>query len=523
MPNCVATASTIERDERSMASAILEALSARPLLLPFLLVACIGAIRAFGTVDSDVSWQLWIAHQLNGGARLYSDIIETNPPLWFWMGMPVDRLAQIIHIRSDHVLIAIIGVLALLSLGATNHLVRSIDAPRRAALLSYAALVLVAIPWLQFGQREQIALIGTLPYAALVGARRTGRDVHPSLAFVVGALAAAGFALKHYFLIVPILLELWLIAGEPKKWRPLRPETAAVVLVGALYAIAFVLLASSYFSVALPLILLAYGVTGAERFVDLLQPAVLVALATLVLIAVHPRILRSDRSGFGEALVVAAAGFAGAYFIQAKGWTYHAVPLAACASLAFVSFLGAGDKPPRFATLAAPALLFLPFWIAAQQAVHEPQTEMDVRQAVEGLGAGDSVGFIGSDPALGWNVTLQRHFNYPSRYNGFWMMRAVVRNEASRNPDPRFSSLGKLVVRQTVVDFQCLPPRRIIIARPTGAARAGEFDILAFFLRDPRFSRLLAHYRPVERSSVEVFERISPLAPGRDCLRRAGD
>src|SRR5215469_7696746 len=84
----VATASTIARDERSGKGAVLEALAARPLLPALVLVLVIAAIRSLGTVDSDVSWQLWIAHQLNGGARLYHDIIEANPPLWFWMGMP---------------------------------------------------------------------------------------------------------------------------------------------------------------------------------------------------------------------------------------------------------------------------------------------------------------------------------------------------------------------------------------------------------------------------------------------------
>ena len=41
---------------------------------------------------SDVAWQLWIARRMHAGANLYRDIIETNPPLWFWMALPVDRL-----------------------------------------------------------------------------------------------------------------------------------------------------------------------------------------------------------------------------------------------------------------------------------------------------------------------------------------------------------------------------------------------------------------------------------------------
>ena len=76
-------------------------LASRPLSVALAAVALLTCLRALGTVDADVSWQLWAAHQLNGGARLYRDINEINPPLWFWMGMPVDGLAGLIHVQSD--------------------------------------------------------------------------------------------------------------------------------------------------------------------------------------------------------------------------------------------------------------------------------------------------------------------------------------------------------------------------------------------------------------------------------------
>lgn len=519
----MATASILARDPRSGASRLAGFLSANPLWVGVAIVAVAVIVRAFGTVGADVSVQLWIAHQLNGGVRLYRDIIEVNPPLWFWMGMPVDWLAGLVHVRPDHLLILVIGALAALSLAATNRLLASIAAPRRTLLLAYAGLVLVIMPWVQFGQREQIALIGTLPYAALIAARRTGREVSPAFALIVGVCAALGFALKHYFLLVPILLELWLLVGMRKAWRPIRPETLAMAAIGALYAAAFPIRASDYFTVTLPVIMLAYGSTGAQRLIDLFQPAVLTALATLALLFANPRLLRSDHTGFASALAVAAIGFAGSYFIQAKGWSYHAVPLAGCATIALAAILS-GDSKPRFLMLAAPALLALPLWIGSQQAGDDPQSEAEARRAVEGLHAGDSVGFVAVDPALGRNIALQEGFGYPSRYSGFWMMRAVVRNQRAGGPDPRLTRFGRLVVQQTVQDFRCMPPRRIVVARPTAAAaRDGAFDILAFFLRDPQFAEMMRHYRPIGRTSVETFELESQLTPGYDCIRRARD
>jgi len=513
----MATSTTIARAPTRVTASLAE----RPLLVAVAIATAIVCVRAFGTVDADVSWQLWAAHQMNGGAQLYRDIVEINPPLWFWMGMPVDWLAGLIHVRSDRVLIAVVGGIALLSLTATERLLGPMPARRRCFLLGFAAIVLVALPWLQFGQREHIAMIGALPYSALIAARRTGREVPVRLALLIGACSALGFALKHYFLLVPILLELWLLATQRKKWRPVRPETLAMAAVGIAYAAAMALWGRDYFAFALPMISIAYGLTGAERAIDLFQPAVLTALASLAVLLAQPRAFRSDKSGLAGAAAVASIGFGGAYFIQAKGWSYQALPFAAFAAIALAASLTAKSKS-RVLSLAAPALLLLPFWISAQQAIRGADPHPDVHEAVKGLGAGKAVAFIGTDPSIGWPDTLDDGFLYPSRYSSFWMMRAVVRNASQPDPDPRVTRFGRTVVEQTVQDFECLPPTRIIVARPAVDAK-GEFDILAFFLADPRFAQLLTHYRPVSRTSVEVFDLASPLTPRSDCIRRTRD
>ena len=141
--------------------------------------------------------------------------------------------------------------------------------------------------------------------------------------------------------------------------------------VGIGYAAAMAMWGTDYFSRALPIIFISYGLTGAERTIDLFQPAVLTALASLVLLIAHRRTLRSDPSGLASAMIVAAIGFGAAYFIQAKGWSYHALPLAAFAVIAVAVSLTAESKP-RFIVLVAPALLLLPFWISAQQAFAAP-------------------------------------------------------------------------------------------------------------------------------------------------------
>jgi hypothetical protein len=292
------------------------ALLEHPLGLALAVVAVVTAARMSGTVDSDVAWQLWIAGRIHAGANLYTDIIETNPPLWFWMALPIDRIASLLHVRIEPVLVAAIGLLTALSIVATDRLLVDMPGRRRAFILAYAALMLTAMPWVHVGQREQIVLIATIPYISLLAARRDGRRVPWALAALVGLGAGLGLALKHYFLQVPILLELWLLIAQGRRWRPFRAETLAVVLIGITYAAAIVAIEPDFLSRILPLLQLAYGVFGATSAKYLFGPLAIVALTTIALAALILRNPFRNDASLASALLIAAIGFAAAYFIQ---------------------------------------------------------------------------------------------------------------------------------------------------------------------------------------------------------------
>jgi hypothetical protein len=481
-------------------------------------VALLTALRLFDTVDSDVAWQLWIAGRVHAGARLYTDIIEVNPPLWFWMALPLDRLAALLHVRVEAVLIVTVSALAALALAATDALLRHIPTPRRTALLAYAALVFVAMPWMHCGQREQLMLIGTVPYAALVAARRDHKVVPPALAAVIGTGAGIGFALKHYFLIVPALLELWLLIGQRRTWRLGRPEIFGTISVGVLYAGAILLWAPDFLTRIVPLVRLTYGDLAPPGLRYLFGPHAILGLLILALVAGHMHRSHEEPAPFTNVLAVAALGFTIVYFIQFKGWIYHAIPLVGCASLALAALLAEAAPPGRWLGIIAPALLSFPFFLAADDEMHPALPNPDLINAVEGVQRGETVGFLTVETAIPWSITLQRGFRYPSRYMGYWMLTAVVPNERRGRPDARLSALGAQIVSDTIADFTCEPPRRIVVARPP-AGRPG-FDILPFFLRDPRFGALLSHYRVRSRTSFETYELVSPFSAARlDCRK----
>ncbi len=491
----------------------------RPELFAIVLVIFAAALRVQGTVDADVSWQLWIAERLHHGARLYRDIIEVNPPLWFWLAVPVERIADLTGIRSDAVMIAAVASAVMISLIGTSSLTGGIAQRRRSVFLLYAAAMLFVMPWMHIGQREQLVLIGALPYSALIAGRRSGNSIDPRLALAIGAGAAIGFLLKHYFVIVPALFELWLVSTNRKSWRILRPEIIAAVAIGVSYCAAIFICTPDYFTTVLPLIREAYGATGAPHFIEVFQPPIWIAFLIILFIAVQVRRRVVQFSALTTALLIASLGFGAAYFIQHKGWLYHSIPFVGCAALALASLLA--ERPLCLPSLRilGPVLLSLPLVVTLQESRSNPLPGAELTHSVSDLSAGDGVGFIATEPALAWSVTLQHHLRYASRYYGFWMLRAILQGERNPVPDPKLEKLRVDVIHQTVVDFRCIAPRRIIVARPPqNSTDSTEFDILPFFLNDPEFAAMFAHYRPIKRGeTLETYNLVIPLGRPRGC------
>ena len=181
-----------------------------------------------------------------------------------------------------------------------------------------------------------------------------------------------------------------------------------------------------------------------------------------------------------------------------------------CGSLALAALLAETAFPPRLLRILAPALLTLPLVASASEATHPMPANRDAIAAVAGLKSGDQVGFLVTDTAIPSTVSLQYGFRNPSRYNGIWMMHAVVDNELHGDRDPRIATFGRQVVANTVTDFRCRPPKRIIAERPRPGTRG--FDIIAFYDRDPQFRELLSHYRVRSRTSLETYELVFPWA-----------
>jgi hypothetical protein len=464
--------------------------------------------------SADVAWQLWIGHQLRYGARFYVDIIEYNPPLWFWMAMPIDWLAERIGSGPGAPMVAAMGLASALSVVATGRLLGGIPAPVRAALLVYAALALMLMPLADMGQREHVLLVATLPYFPLAAARFEGRGVSPGLAIAVGIGSAFGFALKHYFLIPPALIEVWLLVGLGRRYRPLRPETVALAIMAALYAVAVVTITPAYLHDIVPMLRQTYAATDTRDWTHMCRPTQYIWAAIAVALLMRPRILA--RTPLAMAFALAGLGFVGAWLIQFKGWPYHAIPATGCLMMALAALAACRwrSQPPLF-WITAPTLIAAPLAIAAYLGPYHDRLEPVTRPMLAGLAPHDSVAIISEEASYAWPLSLRRQSFYPTRFYGMLIMHAVA---AEADTNPEVARLGRQVVDETAQDYRCAQPVRILF----DAHDRGSFDMKAYFFARPRFAEVMTHYRKIATyRHFDIFQRIAPFpAPPAAACRR---
>jgi putative flippase GtrA len=450
----------------------------------------------------DVFWQMWIARQLLGGATLYVDVMEVNPPLWFWLAMPVVKAAQFLRIDPGMAMVTAIVAYAGISLLAIARIVSDYAQPRRALLLFGSAIALLLIPLSDFAQREHLALIAAVPYALLIARRAERTEVSATTATLTGVVAAVGLALKHYFSAVPVFLELWLLYTLGRRWNPLRPEALVLVLCAIVYIAAIFTLTPAYLSNMVPMLRIAYS--GYEApFMRLFQrPEMLVwSLASVTLV-----LLRKHGNKATVTFGLAAAGFMLAYLAQQKGWRYHTIPATGFVFLSLITLLDLRNDavPTSVIWLVAATVVSvasLPLQLAFAYGTYRNADRSRIETLLRDAPPGSPVLMLTPNPSRIWPMVEEQGHVWPSRYFGFWVVSAIAKEERLRgagHPTPALTRVAAIVQADTVNDILCHPPS-LILVDDMSRSQGGPFDLVAFFSENETFRKIFSNY---ERGAV---------------------
>ncbi|MFZ1743023.1 MAG: GtrA family protein [Pontixanthobacter sp.] len=457
-------------------------------------------LSTFLPLTHDVMWQLWIARQTAGGQQLYTDIVELNPPLWFWMGSAVHYAAGFLGLKTTALLSMILTGLACASAWLSCRLLPPLDNQRRFVFMLFVFLVLTIMPLYDFGQREHIALIGAVPYALLLAQRAEGK--RPAIGLVIAAslLGAMAFALKHYFIVVPVLLEGLLFAIQRGKYRPLRIETLCLGIVAVAYAAAVFTFTPSFITDIVPMVALAYHGYERPMIEQFDEPAQIFWLAAIFCYVKFGRFSTRLMSPRQAVLLLSAAGFLFAYLAQQKGWQYHAIPVTGFAAIAlFDAFLM--RKPLSAVNLnknrLAAGVCALSIAIGLGIGPYYNGKYDEAKVHFDGLPKGNALLFLTHAPTDAWPMTEQYDQQWISRYFAFWQLPAIIKSDPQDKDYDQLQRLGGQIVRETINDFLCHVPQRIIVRRSPSGGGADGHVYSEMFLNDPEFSKLMSNYERV--------------------------
>lgn len=464
-------------------------------------------------ITHDVVWQFWIARQMLGGMQLYTDILEINPPLWFWSAIPVQWLAEAIGVSPMTLLRPLVMAAACLACVLLNRLLPLPRSIERAIIITVAFVVVALLPLYDFGQREQLALLAAIPYSALIAARHEQRQVSASVAVVTAIVAAYGFALKHYFVAVPMLLEAWLVLGVRGKWCALRPETLVMAAGAVSYASAVLVFAPRFLTDIVPQVRLAYAgyeVPLPQMFDEAAQIVWAVALLALGLYAGRTKLPR-----IAQAFLLLAAGFMVAYFTQRKGWQYHAIPVTGGLLIALACIVApSGAQAPRrypLALIVAGMAILATVMIGPYRNLYRPISA----PLLASIARGAPVTVWASDPSWSWPMVEDLGLRWTSGYYAQWMLPAIAHAEMVGPPNAALARLGTEVRRRVGREMACNPPDLVLSERTTPfySLRPRGFDTRGFFLRDPAIRSLITHYYRAERSTIwfDIYRRVAPV------------
>ena len=315
-------------------------------LAVLLLVSSLVLITAMRSPQKDdVAWLLYVARKWLGGQRLYEDLVEVNPPLIIWLYAIPAWLATSLNAPPKFLAIPFFALLLFAASAWSAVLLHG-----RAALFTYrlpvfaaVASVLIALPGVEFGQREHLLAGAVLPYLCLY-ARELDGEREPWLhALLAGVVAGLGCAFKPSYMLAILAIEvIALLRGR----RVLRVAPIAAFAAVAIYGLSVFIFVPAFLEKAVPLALALYGGTDTSYLRILMKSwPLLFGQAVIILLCWSSATTLARSSPFKRHLLLTLTVFGVAativFVLQGKDWFYHRLPATTATVLALLLWIAA--------------------------------------------------------------------------------------------------------------------------------------------------------------------------------------
>jgi hypothetical protein len=441
--------------------------------MPMLLIGCAFVVaillRRVIPLNTDVSWLLVVGERMLDGRRLYSDIIEINPPMAAFAYLPGIALARALNVDPRHVIDGELLLLAAACLVTVSHILRlspKLVQIKWGPFAVWAAAIMTILPMHVFGQREHIATLTFLP-ALAVYVLRSDRELVPLWAILVSGLGAGiTLAFKPFF-AVPISLCIVSSAIRSRSWLVLSsPENIIAAAFVSLVSLGTYICFPEYFTVIYPLVRDTYLSWSMSASAVLLNDATLIfAIAMVSILLTWQKPLDSPML----ATALASTGFMVSFFLQRRGWAYQSYPMVALAMLAMgYALLGldnAQSRSPRFHFAAMGALAAC--LVLGSQWFNADVDLGPIKESIADLKPHPRILVLSGEAAIGHPLVRDVHGVWVSRQENLWIREFVrltrEKNLVDASTDARLNDYLALERSWLIEDFKKLPPDLVLV------------------------------------------------------------
>jgi hypothetical protein len=458
----------------------------------------------------DTSWLLTILDRISAGDRLYTDIVETNPPFSIWLYMPPYFAAKLLGIAPETATQIYTVAICAVGVGSTHWLMRSMALAdrRRLRVFSLSLLVFaVVLAGNAFTERDQIGTVMALPLFVLA-IWRSDLTVRPRPELrhwlVAGLLGGVLPLAKPYYAIVYIVAGLWVAIKRRDIRMFFLPEYLIPAAILLIYMAMAYLIYPQYFQEILPLLEETY-LAFRHPFLSLLFVASPFLFLMLGKFSMPSTGLIRQLSNL--LFTVSLAAWI-PYFYQGKGWPYHQYPAILLASVAILMPMvldsgrpenGEGSQSPRRMTILALVALLLAH-------VHlipiERPPEIFVREIRQET-QNPTVAMIGGDISASFPLTRLIGGRWIEPYCSDWLVVYAIRMkwQAQAAGDVAkvdyYADMARRYAMEKLARLEKNPPKLILLDH--GVDFNNE---AAYLMKRPGYVSFMQKYRKIADSDI---------------------
>lgn len=299
-------------------------------IVPIIIFSFAWLVQSYFFINIDVSWLLEASKRMLSGGTYTKDLFENNPPWILYFNIPPVLIAKISSLSIIFIIKIYVFLLAAISLIISYYFFQRIflqqDKFLAPLLISTLAILFVLLPLRDFGQREHLLFILTMPYFLLVTLRLQNQKINSYFAFTLGLLAGSVFLMKPYFLAPLVFIELYFLLIRKNIWAWLRPEILAMGILFLTYMALLILRHPDYIHLVMPFAV-RWCYLGTKKPWPLVVFNHVTIFCFLSFMFCLATIEINRYKSLTMVLLLALAGFFVSYLVQQEDWPYHLLPL----------------------------------------------------------------------------------------------------------------------------------------------------------------------------------------------------